>query len=244
MPELAGIKIPIVESLSDNICAAIYDGYYESAELRTFQTMLTQEDVVLEIGTGIGFLSSYCARAIGSEYVHTFEANPNLEVLIDKVYVANRVRPNLKIGVLGSRVGATKFYVTCDFWASSLLPPPVPCEEVNVPVYDVNAEVRRIRPTFLLMDIEGGEYELIKIMDFHTIRKISVEIHTDVLGRERVGEISVVLRDAGFVVNQHLSSTIEGVKEVLFLERPKEMLIKAASSTRVNGRRPEFHNAA
>lgn len=90
----------------------------------------------------------------------TYEANPQLEPLIRSVYSVNQVQPTLKIGVLGERAGQTKFYVTRDFWASSLLPPAEPCEEVTVPVYDFNEEIFRINPTFLLMDIEGGEYDL------------------------------------------------------------------------------------
>lgn len=159
------------------------------------------------------------ARAIGSEKVHTYEANPGLETLIREVYAANHVHPNLKIGVLGQQAGSVKFYITRDFWASSLLPPAEPCEEVTVPVYALNEEVRRINPTFLLMDIEGGEYDLIKSIDFHTIQKISIEIHTDVLGQERVDEMKAIMRDAGFVVDQGLSSAIPGVKEVLFMAR-------------------------
>lgn len=219
VPALSGVRIPVMSRLTDNICAAIYDGHYEGAELRTFRTMLGDDDIVLEVGAGIGFLSSYCARVIGSGKVHTYEANPRLEALIREVYAANQVQPTLRIGVLGRQAGSARFYITRDFWASSLLPPAEPCEEVSVPVYDVNEEVRRIRPTFLLMDIEGGEYDLIRAIDFHTIRKISVEIHTDVLGQERVDELKTVMRDAGFVVNPQLSSAISGVKEVLFLQR-------------------------
>lgn len=36
-PDLAGIRLPVMQALSDNICAAIYDGYYENAELSTFK---------------------------------------------------------------------------------------------------------------------------------------------------------------------------------------------------------------
>lgn len=218
-PELAGVKIPIVQQLTDNICAAIYAGYYERAELSTFRKKLESQDIVLEVGAGIGFLSSYCSSAIGSGNVFAYEANPEMEKLIRSVYRANQVQPALKIGVLGKQAGTTTFYVTRDFWASSLLPPPGSYEEVSVPVYDLNEEVHKINPTFLLMDIEGGEYDLIRIIDFHTIRKISAELHTDVLGQDRIDEIKAVMDHAGFVIDPALSSVIPGVKEVLFLER-------------------------
>lgn len=90
---------------------------------------------------------------------------------------------------------------------------------MSVPVYDLNEEVHKINPTFLLMDIEGGEYDLIRMIDFHTIRKISAELHTDVLGQDRIDEIKAVMSHAGFVIDPAFSSVIPGVKEVLFLER-------------------------
>ncbi|MBU1691266.1 MAG: hypothetical protein KJ958_05270 [Gammaproteobacteria bacterium] len=69
------------------------------------------------------------------------------------------------------------------------------------------------------MDIEGGEYDLIKAIDFHTIRKISAELHTDVLGQARIDEIKSIMNGAGFLINDNLSHVIPGVREVLFLER-------------------------
>ncbi|MDO8891127.1 MAG: FkbM family methyltransferase [Sulfurimicrobium sp.] len=218
-PDLAGVKLPIMHALSDNICAAIYDGYYEKGELSTFQSKLDKNDTVLEIGAGIGFLSSYCASQIGSENVFAYEANPQLEPLIRSVYSANGVQPTLKLGVLGEQAGQTTFYVTADFWASSLSRPSEPCKELIVPIHPLNEEIHRIHPTFLLMDIEGGEYDLIKIIDFHTIRKISAELHTDVLGQARIDEIRSIMNSAGFRIDDKLSHVIPGVREVLFLER-------------------------
>ena len=48
------------------------------------------------------------------------------------------------------------------------------------------------------MDIEGSEKDLIRIIDFHNIRKITMELHTEWIGREGVEAILARLRDAGF----------------------------------------------
>lgn len=218
-PTLAGIKIPVTRELSDNLCAAIYDGYYESAELRAFSKHLTDDDIILEVGAGIGFLSAYCATAIGSDRVFAYEANPKMEPLIRSVYVANNVTPHLRIGVLGNDEGKVDFFVTEDFWASSLIRPSLPCETVPVPVYSLNDEVRRITPTFLIMDIEGGEFELLSSIEFGTIRKISCELHTDVLGQDKVERMKRIMHQAGFRIHANFSVAIPGVKEILFLER-------------------------
>jgi FkbM family methyltransferase len=220
IPELSGIRLPVVHELSDNICAAIYDGYYEQAELSALKSKINNEDVIFEVGAGIGFLSCYCAMKIGSDHVFAYEANPRLEPIIKKVYLANNVCPTIKFGILGAEAGQAKFYITHDFWASSLTPPGEPCEELIVPVIPLNDEIKSIKPTFMLMDIEGGEYDLIRTIDFHSIRKISVELHTDVLGQTKIDEIKHIMRTAGFVIDSDWSRIIPGVKEVLFLERP------------------------
>lgn len=108
-PELAGIKIPVVRQLTDNICAAIYAGYYERAELSTFQEKLEAQDIVLEVGAGIGFLSSYCSSVIGSGNVFAYEANPGMEKLIRRVYQANQVHRRLRSACLASRQARPRF---------------------------------------------------------------------------------------------------------------------------------------
>jgi len=37
--------------------------------------------------------------------------------------------------------------------------------------------VQKINPTFLIIDIEGGEDELLKYADFHNVRKLIIELH-------------------------------------------------------------------
>lgn len=219
IPTLAGLKIPVTGALSDNLCAAIYDGYYESAELGAFSKNLSEDDIVLEVGAGIGFLSAYCAAAIGSDRVFAYEANPKMEPLIRSVYAANNVMPHLRIGVLGNQEGSVNFFVTKDFWASSLIEPSMPHETVEVPVYPLNDEIRRISPTFLIMDIEGGEFELLSSINFGTIRKISCELHTDVLGQDKIDHMKEIMFRADFKTREDHSIVIPGVKEILFLTR-------------------------
>ena len=39
------------------------------------------------------------------------------------------------------------------------------------------------------MEIEGGEQDLIRIIDFYNIRKIAMEVHTEWIGRDGVEAI-------------------------------------------------------
>jgi len=79
-PEYAdnfGVLLPLKHPLiTAGIGKEIYFGDYERKEATIVSQRLTADDVVLEIGAGIGFLSAYCAKRIGSERVFAYDANP------------------------------------------------------------------------------------------------------------------------------------------------------------------------
>lgn len=52
--ELRGVRINLGEHLSDNIKEAILDKYYEAAEIHMIEKKLQSDDVIMEIGAGIG----------------------------------------------------------------------------------------------------------------------------------------------------------------------------------------------
>lgn len=197
----------------------MFTGGYESAELRTIKNNLSREDRVLEIGTGIGLISTYCAKRIGSDRVFTFEANPELEPYIKAVYARNEVSPTLNICILGAGAGETSFYVHHDFWSSSVYQRSEKTRKLSVPRQDLNETIARLRPTFLIMDIEGGESDLFKIIELNGIMKIAVELHTSIIGKNRVDDICAQLAEQGFVIDWRYSQSIDGFKQELYLSR-------------------------
>ena len=214
-----GIMLPLGKHLSDNLVEALFAGGYEKAELRTIMSKLDSADVVMEIGSGLGLVSSYCAKKIGSKNVFAYEANPGLEPVILSAYGLNEVSPSLKICLLSDTEGDQSFYVERDFWKSSMIRSSVDAKEIRIPKRILNEEIKRINPTFLIMDIEGGEYELFQYMDLGSIKKIAVELHTSRLGQDKVDEIKAKLFDKGFKIDSELSTIIKDYKEELFLER-------------------------
>ncbi|NEQ37076.1 MAG: FkbM family methyltransferase [Okeania sp. SIO3I5] len=80
-------------------------------------------------------------------------------------------------------------------------------KSIQVPVKSFNEEVYKINPTFLILDIEGGEYDLLQFADFHTIKKIVIELHPHFFGQEKLDFVISRLKDAGFNVNKKLSFT-------------------------------------
>lgn len=216
---VSGIEIPISLPISDNVREALIKGGYEAAELRTIASKLSPEDRVLEVGTGLGLISSYCAARIGGDRVYTYEANPQLEPLIRHVYARNNVTVNLEIGILGNAAGTSDFFVHKDFWSSSKQNRGHSSNVITVPVFDAREVVSRIMPTFLIMDIEGGEVELLEILDLSVFTKVAIELHTHLLGQDKVDELRKFLINSGFKIDQNYSTVIEGHSQELFLTR-------------------------
>jgi FkbM family methyltransferase len=211
---IGGIRIPVDEEASGGLLNAFYGGYYERDELRLVRCMLRHDDVVMELGTGIGLLSAYCAAKIGSERVFSYEANPSLKEKICSTYSLNRVSPSVEFCILGDRCGEQTFYPSKNFWASSTIQRNPRNQAIQVPMKSFNEEVQRINPTFLIMDIEGGEYELMQHADLHNIRNLLMELHRGFIGEEKADFVLSKLRESGFRVNQELS-----YKENLLLQR-------------------------
>jgi hypothetical protein len=67
--EIAGIKIRISRNFSGRMRRILRSGSYEQEEITVLSTQLSNDDVVMEVGTGIRLLSSYCATQVDSERV-------------------------------------------------------------------------------------------------------------------------------------------------------------------------------
>jgi FkbM family methyltransferase len=211
--EIEGVKIKIPQFASDVIRNAIYKNSYEAMELQIVKSKLSRDDVVMEVGIGLGLLSAYSAKRIGSDKVFTFEANPALEQAIKDNYTLNQVSPKLEMCLVGKQAGFTTFYVGDNFWSSSIFDKPKGAKPITVPVVSFNERVRDINPTFLFVDIEGGEHELVEYSDFYNIRKLLIEIHGWVLSPEKNQFVKDRLTQEGF----HLVKAFG--KEEFYFER-------------------------
>lgn len=195
---IEGIKIALIKEQPETVLKRLYLKTYEREELEFITAYLEPEDVVMELGTGLGFLSSYCAKKIGSERVFTYEANPTLESYIRQTYYLNNIAPNLEFCLLGNQKGEQKFYINKEFYASSTIQQSDEDTIIDVHLKDFNQEIERINPSFLIVDIEGGEYELLKEAKFYGIKKILIELHQNVLDSNQIELIMSNFIGSGF----------------------------------------------
>ena len=213
-----GVRLPIRHpAITPPIVKDIFFGGYESRKAELVGKSLAPGDVVMEIGAGIGFLSALCAKVTGSERVFAYEANPQLMDVIKLVHQANGVAPSVNNVLLGEGEAERTFWLEKDYWASSLIQGSPDATPIKVGQIDLNREIDRIQPSFLIVDIEGGEYDLLRHARLDPVSKIVIELHPHVLGYTRTSEMLGWLFAAGFALDT--SNTRKNVF-YLFQESP------------------------
>lgn len=211
--EIAGVGIDAA-GIDPAVADAMRAGRYEALELRALGLALRPGDVVMELGTGIGLLSTFCARRVGGERVFTFEANPELEPRIRETFRLNGVAPTLEMCMLGECSGEAEFFVHEAFWGSTAVDAAGAARSIRVPVRPLNEAIARIRPSLLVMDIEGAEAELLRFIDLGGVERIVGEFHELMLGREAADAMIGALYAQGFFIVRQASEW-----EVCSLER-------------------------
>jgi FkbM family methyltransferase len=210
MVELNGVKIPILPDVfSPTIIAALERGSYEQAEARALPKILREGERVLEIGAGIGYLSTIMARDHRSSAVRVYEANPLLLPIIAEVHRLNDVADvDVRHGVLNSRAadGTSTFYVRGDFWGSSLQKEPWGYDyTIEVPNISFAEEIASYRPTLIVCDIEGGELDLFRTARLDTVQQVYMEVHQAVIGRRGMRALFDAMSANNLHYDQHHS---------------------------------------
>ena len=207
--DCCGVRLPVKHpAIPPVIAKELYFCRYERQEFHIVSRKLTRDDVIMEAGAGIGFLSAYCAKIVGSDRVFAYEANPELMPLIAEVYRANQVAPSVSNAMLSDSEGEADFNIEPIFWSSSALSASRDSRVVRVRRVNLNEEITRVQPTFLIVDIEGGEHEFFRNANLAGVRKICVELHPHLIGGERVAETIVCILQAGFALD--LGLVMEG----------------------------------
>lgn len=222
--ELEGVRVRMSPALPVDVRRDLYDHLYEHVELAAVRRTLEPDDVVLELGTGLGVVAAFAARRIGSERVFTFDGNPALASFIRDTFAVNGVSPTFETCILGAAAGESTLFVDADdFRFSSLQRSSRPGTPVRIASRDINAEMRRIRPTFLIMDIEGSEYDIVRCLEFDGLRKLLIEVH-DEPGSASVRQLKAAVMAAGFDLDAQVSTT-----GCLFFARAVSGVERAAS---------------
>lgn len=206
--ETAGVKIPYdPEIITPAILHAIKQGYFEAEEAAQIPHIVRADDVVLDIGAGIGFISTLIARH--AKKVISVEANPNLMPFMAELHHCNGVKNVERLNVVldNPGVGEATFYLRKDFWMGSLSAAPnAYIATVTVPEMSLNHLLQQARVTMVVCDIEGAESTLFGDVDFGEVTRVYLELHDHITGLKGVAAVFSAMAKQGFAYDPRFSN--------------------------------------
>lgn len=198
-----GIRIPKAPILNAAaVRPSLRRDSYERKELDAIERVVRRHDRVLELGAGIGFVSSYLCACKQVRHVTSFEANPSLIAFIKRVHAANDATQATVHNALVTPTGGAPlpFYIRENFLASSLdreADPDSIIDTVAVPQRAVADVLDEVKPTVLICDIEGAEADLLPAADWSALRLAIVELHPQWIGQTGVRAVFDSMHKAG-----------------------------------------------
>lgn len=208
--ECRGVKFPDdPQFISPRVRESITMGRYESKEATQVEKLLKEGDRILEIGSGLGFISTIAARDPKTEDVLCYEADPRLISYIQSVHELNGIKKaTVKNAALTTDLSLKEltFYVRKDFWGSSFSKNAGPYESTAiVQTQSFNDVLQQFRPTFIVCDIEGAELDLFFNASLSGVTRVLMEIHSKVLGRVGVKRLFDAMSARDFHYDEHHS---------------------------------------
>jgi FkbM family methyltransferase len=206
--ERNGVKVEIDDAWANDFMRdMIYSGWYEAHELGLLRDTLEPGDRYLEVGAGIGVLASAACAIVGARNVVAVEANPRLVAVARHTAGLNGHEPDVREGVVvaeGTTGATVPFYLRRDFWESSMEPSPG-AQRVELPAIPLRAALDEVGATYLNMDAEGAETELLREPLPQHVRRLCVELHPEAVGRAALSGMVKRLLDQGFELDVGLS---------------------------------------
>jgi len=199
-----GLRFPYdPQILSRRHRLLLRDNHYELKESDAALKTIKPDDRVIELGAGLGYMSTLIAAKLGVRHYRAFEANPRMIPYIQAVHEANGIETvEVVNAILGARKGSADFFIRGEFDASSLQDNlgdrhggVVAVEKIDV--LNIKSVFQDFAPTALVCDIEGAEAEVLPKADLSGLRIAVVELHPQWIGQEGVQAVFDAMHGAG-----------------------------------------------
>lgn len=200
------------EIVSKTIIDAMKRRQYEHVEARIGGWLFDTPEIpsgqrILEVGAGLGFVGSSLFKSGKVEKIVSYEANPRLIPLIQETHRLNGVNSEVRNFLLGAdSEGTGSIFVPNDFWAASGTASSQAVEHF-VPKASLQATIDEVQPTFMLIDIEGGETVLFDgVSELPSVHSVLIELHQMAIGREGIANFFKKMMSMGFGYDQRYSN--------------------------------------
>lgn len=193
--------------MNDAIRKSVEAGRYEGRETFAVKRHIVAGDRVLELGSGVGYVSMQIASRIGGENLLTVEANPKMTPVVEKNLAANLIEgvTVINAAVVPDSFAAdhVTFHMTAAFWASSLNPVMAKkwksTKSVDVPAVKIGELMQEHRPSVVMMDIEGGEQGLFDTPLPDHVRLVVIELHPRLYPEQVIKQIFDQMSASGLI---------------------------------------------
>ncbi|MBY6005794.1 FkbM family methyltransferase [Salipiger bermudensis] len=198
-----GLKIPKHPQITTGrVRGAIREETYERKECDAVSRVVHEGDRVLELGGGIGYMSTLLSVNRKVAQVVSYEANPALIPYIASVHAANGVsNVEVRNALLTPDGGdPVDFHVRRNFLGSSLdreADPDSITETVQIDQHRLADVLEEVRPDVLVCDIEGAEADLLPAGDWSGLRCAIIELHPQWIGQSGVQAVFDAMHRAG-----------------------------------------------
>ncbi len=207
-----GVEVLDAPYLGPTMINNMIEGRYERREVLSALKFIEKGDVVIEMGAGAGIVGAVAAKNCAPARIVSFEANHKLIASIKALYAHNGIKSKIEVRnkIVISDPDAPKsvdFYIRGNFLGSgmTITKGVERAEKVDVPVVKWEAIKKQIKPTVLLMDIEGAELDFFRHADLSGIRVIIAELHRHIYHRPGMREIRDGIAEKGFVEDKGAS---------------------------------------
>jgi FkbM family methyltransferase len=176
-------------------------GQWESEEVTILTKYLHENDKVIELGACVGFLGVVVNDKIKNKESHMLiEANPEMIPVIEENKKLNGSKFKIEHCIIGNpEDGERDFRISNFILGSSVFNKGG--KIVKVPVKDISEYSNDYN--FLIVDIEGGEYELIKnnINEIMKFDKLLIEFHPFYgFSNHDIQNSLTILKKSGFTI--------------------------------------------
>ena len=195
---------------TNTILRSLLNDDYESEERNLCSKLLEPGDRVLDIGCGIGAVTTHIAARVGAHNVLSLDANPHLLPVAQATTLVNGLQVRFMHAILSSDrdvvSGATRtFPINQEFWASALDGETEASDTVDVPVHSLEELIVEHGATAICIDIEGAEVDLLSKTDLPGIVRMIMEIHPETVGNAACNTLLAHLISIGFSIDFSLS---------------------------------------
>ena len=203
------LKFPLdPDYLTPKIRKKLRLGRYDQGFLAAALEVVRPGDTVLELGSGLGFVTGMIAKQRDVAMIHGYDGNAAVVRYAEAMLATNGIQNvQLTNAVLGPRKSTVPFLLQSYAPLSSLLPFDGR-ESTSVTVDMINAKgaVKDIKPTVILCNIEGGEADVFKGVPLPTVRHTLIKLNPDRIGSAGIARVFEAMAVANLVYDPSISA--------------------------------------